>query len=64
MPRGLLYLFHAAIGANAIAALRAAIGRGSVSGAVPIGGTSRVRKDGSTIATVSGNTASAAPKLA
>ncbi len=52
---------HAAIVDNAIAVAAApvVIGRGGVGGAAPIGGTSKVRKDDSTIATVSGNTANA-----
>ncbi len=54
----------AVIAASATAAALAAIKPGSVSGAAPIAGTNRVRKDGSTIVTGSGNTVSAGRKRA
>ena len=47
---------HAAIVDNAIAASPAALGRDAVNRAAPIAGTSKVRKDGSIIATGSGIT--------
>jgi hypothetical protein len=53
-----------AIADSATAASPAVIRRGSGSGALPIADISRVRKDGSTIATGSGNTGIAGRKPA
>ncbi len=53
------FCVRAAIADSAIAARPAAIKPGSASGAAPIVGTNRVRKDGSIIVTGSGNTGSA-----
>jgi len=49
---------------SAIAASPAAIKPGAVTGAAPTGGINRVRKDGSIIATGSGNTAAVGRKRA
>jgi hypothetical protein len=51
---------HRVIAGTAIAAGIAANGRGDTSVAAPTNGTSRVPKDGSTIATASGNIGGAA----
>jgi hypothetical protein len=53
---------HHVIAGTAIAAGIAANGRGDTSVAAPTNGTSRVPKDGSTIATASGNIGGAAGK--
>jgi hypothetical protein len=51
---------HHVIAGSAIAAWIAANGRGDTSVAAPTNGTSRVPKDGSTIATANGNIGGAA----
>ena len=58
------FFVRTVIADSAIAAPPAAIKPGSVSGAAPIAGTNRVRKDGSIIVTGSGNTVSAGRKRA